>query len=59
MQHFVQCDAIIRGKRISYWIERDPDRMGFRNTVQDIADGQIENVREVLALTSRIRLSMT
>lgn len=45
--HFVECDLIQRGRRIPYFAERDPDRMGLSNTVDDILSGQFSDVRKV------------
>ena len=46
--HFIQADAIIQGRRVTYFVERDCDRLGWSNTVDDILTGQVENVRQVL-----------
>jgi hypothetical protein len=43
----IQCDAVIRGRRQTWMAERDTERLGLRNTVEDIVSGQVENVSHV------------
>lgn len=46
-QYFIECEAKINGRRVTYFCERDCDQMLFQQTVDDIADGQVEGVRKV------------
>lgn len=45
--YFIQADALIPGKRVPYFPERDPDSMGHRETVSDIMSGEVANARKV------------
>ncbi len=45
--HFILCEAKIQGRRVTFFVERDCDRLGFANTVDDILQGQVEGVRKV------------
>jgi hypothetical protein len=54
---FVECDAIINGRRIGFWAERDPKSNGRGSTVLDIKTGQLENVRRVLSVDLEINWS--
>lgn len=44
---FIECEAKINGRRVTYFAERDCDQMLFQQTVDDIASGQVEGVRKV------------
>ncbi|MHC2163101.1 hypothetical protein [Bradyrhizobium ottawaense] len=46
--YFVQ----VQGKSGRYWVERDPASMDFNSTVEDIADGQIEDIVSVLEIAN-------
>ncbi len=45
--HFIQCEAKIQGRKVTFFAERDCDRLGLSNTVDDIISGQVEGVRKV------------
>lgn len=45
--YFIECAGLIRGRRCTWFAERDTDRMGFANTVTDILTGQVSNVRRI------------
>lgn len=48
--YFIECEATIKGRRVTYFAERDCDRMNRSNTVDDIRTGQLENVRSVICV---------
>jgi hypothetical protein len=49
MMYFIKCSGLINGRRCEWFAERDTDRMGFSNTVDDIMRGQVEHVKAVYA----------
>ena len=49
--HFIECETMIQGRKWRGFVERDCDRMGWNNTVDDIASGQIDDVRAVYRVT--------
>jgi hypothetical protein len=53
--YFVQCQF----KSGRAWIERDPASMDFNSTVDDLADGQIEDMVSVLEITDGAALDVT
>lgn len=45
--HFLEVCWTIQGRKWTGFAERDCDRLGFANTVDDILTGQVEGVRKV------------
>ena len=46
-RYFIECDAVIQGRRHTWFAERDCDRTNLSNTCDDIKSGQVENVSKV------------
>lgn len=53
--YFVQ----VQGKSCRYWVERDPASMDFNSTIEDIADGQIEDMVQVLEVADGVATDVT
>lgn len=46
-RYFVAFDMVVAGRRSKGFYERDEARMGLKDTVHDIASGELENVDRV------------
>ena len=53
--HLIECEAQISGRRHTYFVDRDCDRLGLSNTIADIAGGQVTGVRKVYRADTELK----